>query len=326
MKRQAANQHIRFENFTLAFESINPLEAREILDMCNYAGQRPRKEGKIAQIFRSMMREAFTSAREMIHFVVLPNGEEILVDGQHRLEALIISERESTFIVLREEVPDMQTVHKVYNERDQGDARGLTELVRSHKLGEKYGVPDQYLKQVAGAFRLMSIGFHPQSEKKGKNYVNSDLLEAFEIWAPVFRKYYAMKEEAPTEARRFLQSVPVLSIALTTLREAPKYAESFWSAVVRGHEGQVSPATTLYTFLVNNQLGEDVKGGDNPCVKCRIVASAYNAFVRKHPYTRQIDTLDKWMRLHGTKLDGNAYRTYKLHGTKFDSFVEDTPV
>ncbi len=313
---------------TIAIETVTPHAANELLLHQNYNDQRPKDLNHIRKMSIAMKRGTFGGrAFTMIVLAVIALGEkvtEILVDGQHRLESVVDSGKETTFIVQRVQCDTMADVDQLYNDVDKGKARGIKDLVRTHKIGQKYCVngvalPDEYLIKIAGAIRLLTTGFNPASEKKGVTFGDDQMKQAFDNWAPYFMAYYEIKEQS--HAKQLLQGVPLLAFALVALRYGDARHKQFLNDLAQGTGQHNQPSRVIFDALADKEFGTRASGisqASNPNVRVRIITSALNAQLDGAAYPFQSNDQSEFFLMKGTSVFiGQANMAYNLDADEF---------
>lgn len=277
---------------------INAEEALRILSEYAYEHQRSVLVGKLAQYAKDM-RNGDWAGTTTIDIAVF-DGKRFLINGQHRLQAVVMSEKPQTFCILYRHFSTYEAIWHAYFNMDAGNMRNAGD---SHKmLIEPIGVARNWMGRAAAALRMIDGDFfHSRGEDVlTRTQLNNKLLE----WQEEIRLYAGTVGEPQSPAAKRLHSAPIMAVALVTLRHQKERACEFWSGVAR-NDGLRSgtPEHTLMMFMANYQVLQ--AGGQFPYA--RKVALAWNAFYSRRGLTviRLMDTT-KPILILGTPYNGKV--------------------
>jgi hypothetical protein len=178
----------------------------------------------------------------------------ILVNGYHRLHAVIDSEAIIEFQVMIEPVADMDEVRNLYcsidtnirkrSDSEIGQAAGLSE-----EIGVRSGVITNALAAVAtiaGGLRVLKLIDRPADVVTA--YGRKDAVKG---WATELQVYAEIMDKASSKMKTRMVTQGIMSIALVTLRHQPEKAIEFWTAVAED-DGlrKGDPRKTLHNLLI----------------------------------------------------------------------------
>src|SRR4029453_1656649 len=99
------------------------------------------------------MRNGSFVPHNSITFAVVGN-QRFLIDGQHRLKAVVIHGAPVSMSVLDIAARDMGDVRRLYSSIDQGLKRSTTDAIRAMGLSEEFGLPERRMQRMSSALRV----------------------------------------------------------------------------------------------------------------------------------------------------------------------------
>lgn len=214
---------------------ITPGIASQILERFNYQNQRRVEKTHVAKLAIEMKNGVWTEGSQ-IAFGVMPDQVIHLVNGQHRMHAIVESGASIEFQVLLVPVKTEAELHALYYRFDTVQrARSDSMVMRSTGIAEKFDISKDVsvhafkagiciaagLKAVHGVHRDPAFG-----TPDGK-------LDAIEQWWPVVKQYDDLIGPARGKIKRRLMNSQIMAVALVTLRYQPIRAAEFWSGVAK---------------------------------------------------------------------------------------------
>jgi hypothetical protein len=218
---------------------INPEEASKILSNApDY--QRNLSKLTVSQYARSM-RDGKWMPNSIIQ---ISNG--LLVDGQHRLQAIIESGVTIPFVVISHNGGAEVDIER-YEVIDQNNPRRFGAIMRidaHHRDGWKLGDKDKV--KLGGAVNIIASGFFKHSVKLS----NMEKVDLVFGWQEEYLKY---KEVVSIQYDTLFFASPYVSLACVTFRYQPVKAEAFWYGVVTGESDSMErPHAHLRKFLMTS--------------------------------------------------------------------------
>lgn len=248
---------------------ITPARAQEILSMLNFERQRAIRP-KHVEYLVSVIESGELTDLSLI-FVELPDGRRILVDGQHRLTALIVSGRTMAASVTVHRVADEDEIALRYAKIDRQGTRTPQDMLHAFGVDQESGLSKTVLNRISAAVALVSSGFSKTAQTQTKSLIQR--TRAVEEWIGEGKVYAGYLSGTPMEVTRLLWRAPVASVALATIRFQPDISELFWRSIA-GEEPleRTDPRARLLAYLRVNRVSTV-----GQYVYCRHVAAAWNA-------------------------------------------------
>lgn len=205
--------------------------AQCILENLNYSGQRRLYAPDVA-LYAEYMRQGKWTPGSQIAFGKL-KGRLYLVNGQHRLYAVVAYGYVVEFQVLVVDVADEAELATLYHRFDVNQRRrSAADVLAAADIQALRGVSKTLRNAVYGAVALLANGM------ARPNYTHDPLarivdvrLELAEAWAPEAVRYEAAIAGAFRDIKSKLRAQGVVAVGLVTMRHQPEAAEEFWHGV-----------------------------------------------------------------------------------------------
>jgi hypothetical protein len=255
--------------------TVDPAMAQRILDEARYEGQRHSFAHHIALLTDAMRREQWTAGSQIAFGEF--EGRLHLVNGKHRMHAVIGAGRSIEFQVLIERCADRAALDALYHRFDVVQRRrSLAEVLNATGIAESHKLSKSMAKATYEAAGLL------MNDLKRPNYQVDPVqarsvdarLDAALPWWPFAATYERAIEPAHRAVKGKLLAAGVVAVALLTLRYQPAKGWEFWHGLAVDDGLRVAdPRQTLAKDLMNRRLNA---GSMNQGV---IAASlAWNAF------------------------------------------------
>jgi len=266
-------------NTSTSIETVTPAVASAILSSYQYDRQRNLRERKVDYLATEIMRGKLYPSQIVL---AQREGESgwMLLDGQHRLQAIIRAEKPAVLSVMRCTGMKPEEVHDMYAHIDIGTRRGWSDQAQAYGLAESCGLTKTQAGCMSAAVEFILSGFKPSfPEQRLPPDVKA---EQSSRWAHEFKMYAQMGEGYMDRMRR----TPVIAVALATIRYAQAdKVDQFWTQVCRDDGLRIGdPRKTLGKWL--NTTG--TQGGSSyrpslmkmvrPASMARACALAWNAW------------------------------------------------
>lgn len=265
---------------------IGPELARVILAEANYKRQRKIKPFRLHR-HRTVIGRGQWDPDNTIRFARF-NGQLILVDGQHRLTAVVETECPCGFIVVVSDAKSEEEVHRMYSRidvdgnRSVADALGAADPTAGREIG---------FELRRGAYRAMDIlanDFPHRRLKVGEAELvtKEDRIVCLAFWLDELEQFNSIISDGQSSLRQAMRQPGVIAVALATLKHQPERARLFWSQVAANKLLKPGdPEQALVNFLLISRKDD----GANVTERC--VAQCWNAWfhgrrlerVRKSP-------------------------------------------
>lgn len=270
------------ENTLIETRIIGPEEAKRYLETAEYPKQRRLKKFHVDE-YAHYMREGVWKPNTVIKFNVV-DDVLFLIDGQHRLAAIVETGLPQQFILVTEYVDSLDTLAHNYVWTDVGLARNNVDVTRALGLDEKFGTAAHRISKVRTAARIIRNGHRSVSHCTREDVLDRRSFEMdIEEWGLTACRYYALfdSKHIRNGMSKYMQMPTVMSVALPTMRYAPASVEApaFWQSVFK-NDGlrATSPEHALASLL--QRTSPNVEGIDE---FIRKVAGCWNAYFRHEP-------------------------------------------
>jgi len=286
---------------------IYPELAKKILNYCHFEGQTQRMNDlasvHIKRHVDHMSRGIWRTS--IIFFALLPDGVMYLVDGYHRLSALIQFGRAMQFFVIVEPCATYEDVRRLYstfNRPGSERLRTTPQILNALGLADKIGVEKKTLNAAYGVMPVIGNGMRPitraDKDAMAKFGVLEERCELLDDYASEITDFNTCLRGASTPTKVLLQKSPVITVALQTLRYQRQRAMEFWTSVAND-DGlrKGTPERTLLDGLRRKSFhGQNDEG-------LVIVALAWNAFYTRRPIIALKPNQTKHLYIEGTPID-----------------------
>jgi hypothetical protein len=207
------------------------------------------------------------------------DGRYYLLNGQHRLHAIILADRAIPVPVSVRHFTSMGDVIAAYIAFDREfKARVLTDTYGALNLQERFGFATSDINKASNAMVLIANGF--RASKPPPALAADDVRRLLlEDWHESAKQYLDNIAAAPKIRGSKLRVAAVVAVGIITTRYQPEQAERFWGAVASQED--LHSGDPPYT------LGNYISGGgmdpSRPWSIARGVASAWNAYIEERP-------------------------------------------
>lgn len=259
---------------TSAQTVITPELAATWLKESYFERQRPLKEAHRDFLAGEMKNGRFIAGAQQIHFAKL-NGKNFLVNGQHTLSAIAMSEVPMTLVVSVTSVNYLNEVAELYCAHDVHAKRSGVDAIRAKDVNGDLGLTLGQTTKLCAAIRLIHAGFDKPVVKPTQAEVMS-LAKGFKSEASAF---FGTCADAGLFSRH-VTVAPIMSVALITFRYAPDAAYPFWAQTMLDDGLRAKdPRKLLHTFILKNLRANAPRGIDgDPRYVSRMVANAWNMY------------------------------------------------
>jgi hypothetical protein len=284
-------EHLYIENGRIV--AVTPALAASWLGL-KYKGQRKLRSKMVNRHMSRMIGERWLEEGQ-ITFAQTPDGKFHLVDGQHRLEALIKAGRTCRFSIRVLRCENEKRVGELYASLDiDQTVRGPGDQVRA-LLGERLHGLDQ--RHVAAILSIIKSGF--LQETREYRLDSPDIVRLFDDCEAGFFALHAALNGAPN--RSCLRCATLGAVAVYTLQynADSENAKAFWRRIARHEGSHHSPAWALCQFY------EATRGHHTPHLKIKLARAAslaWNAHCKRESLSKLNLGSMKWFKLRETPL------------------------
>lgn len=284
--------------------SVNPALAKRILTTKLWDRQRPVRKRTVVN-YAKQMTKGYWEPMSVIRFAVV-GGNEYLVDGQHRLEAVVESNTTQEFVVIKQEVTDFDKVAKVYSSLDRGLSR--TSFDQLHALGtdDLYGWNQTETNMISSAIQLILCDFN---KPKGDPKLSGPELEDTILgYSEAAHKYVDLfKNTASKMIRDGMRRRATAAVALVTLSQSKNVygdkVDEFWEGIAYDmamESGDPRKMVLTHLYVAKMHGGGASNGSVSAYYSSRYIANCFNAFVDDRKITKTRVFPDKLINIYGS--------------------------
>ena len=320
--------------FDLVKMKMTPIQAAEILQANMFPGQRSLRKDHIRQLAITMKNGRF-NAGSVIQFAHV-DGDQYLIDGQHRLAACVQSGASQVFSVINHHCDDMEEAKKLYVAIDRGAMRTTRDAIKAYGLDQVFGgLRAQVLQTLTSSAAVATGGcfiVRSGSRQRGSAYKDYSLLfrdqrilsTIVNAWLPEAKLIDQMFDHIDIKAQNMLRTPAAFVIMLYTYRYEPDISDLFWRELAIDDGLKRGDARkTLREYLMDTRsYGRVRKQSLMPML--RNVASAWNSFYKDEPRARIVtpQNASAPILVEGTPHDGKNHYVY----IQRDGEILDKPV
>jgi hypothetical protein len=205
--------------------------AQEWLESRPYAYQRYLRPLLIERLCLAMERREFTALTTLTFYEY--GGKLYLVDGQHRLNAVVLTGLPQVFVIAVKRVESYAEIEDDYLKYDQGDPKNTADSLYGARVHERSGISVAEMKLLIPAMRVLLNGFTSRSANSAFSRDNATIGRGVYDYREEAKAFFTAIEGGIKETRKQLCYAPVLSVALATFRgtKSRVKAPEFWKRV-----------------------------------------------------------------------------------------------
>ncbi len=284
--------------------TVTPELAHRIVQTGRFDRQRPVRV-KHAEALATQMRRHEWTAGTQIHFGKTPDGDLHLVNGQHRMHAVIKADTSIRFQILVTDVANEAGLAVLYRRHDRLTAkRTTTDALSAEGIPYKYELRHEIAKACFNAVLLIDTGFRAVSHHADPYLMRSDeaRLRICEPWWPIAAHFQDAIANAPNRTppiKRYLQSSGAAAVAMLTLRDQEAKADPFWRGLADNDRlARDDPRAAYLRFLVSEKVRSQIESA-------KAASLAWNAFFKGETITA-IRVFKTAVEIAGVKLPKKA--------------------
>lgn len=277
-------------------QTIDAEQAAYILANYQYHFQRTLRPLHVKALARAMRDHTFVQNTQ-IHLAML-GTQYMLMDGQHRLQAVIESDCPQSFDVLITPVSTAEQAAMLYGVTDTGLRRTMHDLTNAMQLAEELGITPTLLNKVESAINFLCVGLTRQHAQNKPS--RSELVRAIRQYAPEITQIDGMTAGTPRGIKIAAMRAPTLAIMLLSLKFSKPVAESrgdpgvhdFWAGVIHDDGIEIGdPRKVVNRHLLTSKITNTVTikahtGVFTPPHSARYIAQCFNAWMERRQLTK----------------------------------------
>lgn len=309
------------EDLSVIVQEITPLRASEMLASMKYEHQRAISAHHVRMLAAEMTAGRFVPGTTIR--VAFVDGVPMLIDGQHRLSAVVSSGKAQTFTVIEEDAPSAEYVAWAYGNLDIGRTRAPSDLYRAIGLSERLGLSNTAINSLAPAVDFLASGMKPGSNKNSMRRIDrAERIRLMELYAPHMRRFQSFVQGSEKLMARSMERSYVIAIALLTVRFAEPYTASraapevadFWRGVALDDKiavddpRKVANRHLLTTSMSSPRNAVGVRTLTTAAYGARYLAFCFNAYMarERRKFSRVVDDTAP-VQLYGVPRDVEAW-------------------
>lgn len=229
---------------TTVIQSVTPAMAEQWLRDYAYEHQRPLRERHVRNLAAEMEAKRFRQNTQ-IHLVAF-QSRLILIDGQHRIAAIVKSGQPQSFAVLITSAETSEEVALLYGTTDIGLRRSASDYYSAMDLSTELDLQTYEITKMAAALNFMQSGCVSSLTGMGGTAWQYESVPAIRLYAPYMRQFRELRLGASKGVNKSVMRAATISVALLSLRFSVPVAESrgdpsvddFWRGVI--HDDGIS--------------------------------------------------------------------------------------
>jgi len=262
---------------------IGPQEATQMLDTMKYEHQRAVSKPHVAVLAKEMTAGRFVGGTT-IRIAYLAN-DAYLIDGQHRLNAVVASKKPQIFTVLEENAPSVDYIAWAYGNLDTGRRRSPSDLYRPMGLQDQLDLTVWQVNSMSAAVDVLIGGMI--RAKPGARADRAERMRIITLYAPYMREFATLTSGAPDTVSRSLKRGYVIAVAMVSLRWRSENNKGFSTALFwRGAatDDRLSakdPRKVAHKHLLTTTMRTEASGNKtvSSARGARELANSYNAYM-----------------------------------------------
>lgn len=289
---------------------VSPAIAQQWIADYQYEAQRS-PDRKTVEYYASEMRLGRFKQSTQIEIASL-DGSKYLVDGQHRLLAVMECGLSQRFVVLEVPVKTREDLDYRYAQTDRGRMRTVTDQYRALSLPQEFGLTETQVNALGSAVLFIRGNFERSTNKGVSLEDKLALMREYGVYAGYFYEVTAgaVREISPTLVRQSTLSVALITYRYSAKRYGVAKIDEFWQGVATDNGLQVGDArkvahrhllrTGMVGGAVSSRYVERVPASESAIH----LANCFSAFVEGRPlnYTRVYK--DSAIRIAGSPFAG----------------------
>ena len=222
-------------------DELTPDKALELLRLNNYKAQRAIRKTNLDELIESIIAGIWRSAE--VSIAIMPNGEEVIVNGQHTLEACIQADRNIFVFMVWYKVSCKKGLAVLYQTFDFGKgARTIGDAVKAELHANNLDWPLHISSLICSALGWIEgeFGYYKHGKASKARLISKNISDGLFILS-IFK--------GATKEFKHLKRGPVMAAMIKTYRERPEDAAQFWQEVQSG-KGAGTGSQSLRTYLM----------------------------------------------------------------------------
>lgn len=274
--------------------SVTPSGAEAMLLANRFEGQRAIKVPRV-KVYESMMRGGEWMPGTVIKVAIVkgedPQKSLYLLNGQHRLRAIVDSQTTQTCVIAWIKCDSLDDVRRLYVVEDDYSKRTNRDVVTALALPEKTGISKTMLSVSMGALRFIAANFNHDAPEY---WSTADSLKLQKEYQEAIFWYDTILAGIPRHIQSAMKRAAVMSVALVTIKYSDLVYNSqtdgntvhaFWSGIA-DNDGlkQGDPRQKALEHLLRVRMPTRARHGttkhESAPLHARTIANYFNAWVQ----------------------------------------------
>lgn len=272
---------------------ITPEDAAAMIETMQYGHQRPLRQKKILEYAEDMKRGTFRELTQI--FIAIHRGQHIILDGQHRLNAVVAAGKPHLFTIVEKEVDSDAELAQLYSTTDQGIRRTTGDIYGAYALGEEFGLGKTMLDSFGAAIKFMMSG----CASNNFNAIRAEtIIPHMRLYAPYMQAFNTIIQESNVSAGMYaqLKRTSTIAAALLSLRFSAAKAlaagrpsvHAFWfdtlkdDGLRRGDPRKAANQHLTFTRTTASRAA-DQRNIVSQAYSVRYLGGCLNAYIRGEP-------------------------------------------
>lgn len=271
---------------------VTPEMARAINKNCLFDRQRPMNMDHVKRLSEEMKRGWFLAGTP-VFFCILPSKSQVLVNGQHTIEAVVQSGVTIPLTFIRQGVASLEEAAQAYACFDIQRSRTWMQAAQAQGLTDKIPMLSAALPAMKYIMSNFGDGRDMASNTLQSRHARFDAVKEYQ---GSLMSLWTMLNETPIANQRAIRRSAVMAVAMMTTKAQPSMGEEFWGGMAKDDGLRVGdPRRTLLRYLLANTVR--AAAGD----MLRATALAWNAFFEKRTLEACKPGAMKTFQLKGTR-------------------------
>lgn len=245
---------------------VTPDYARHLRDTAHFERQRSIRPENVRRLADEMAAGWFTQGTQ-IYICILPDGGQVVVNGNHTLEAICASGIPQAMTITKKQVSDINEAGRIYAVFDIQKVRSWRDSLRA--VGADDTIP--LAPRVLSAIGVIDEKFG--QDPSGASRSRQGRINKMEDYRAAVDLLMECLAKAPHDSAQAVKRAPIMAVALETLRYQPSLGFEFWQRMAQD-DGLTAgmPEKALLGWIRKRRLAT----GTGRREHCRAAALAWN--------------------------------------------------
>jgi hypothetical protein len=261
---------------------VTPDVAAKWIASYTYEHQRTVRNHRVAFLAEEMKRDQFKQDTTLEISCV--NGKKFLTDGQHRLAAIIASNKQQRFVVVERTLESEDALAFDYTRTDKNMVRTTADDYRVLLLENELGLTPTQVNKLGAAVAVVFSNF---MSKFGKMHLD-DKLRLMREYNDAYGDFLETVAGCPGDMWKRLNRRATLGVAIVTFRHSTltygSKVEEFWNGIALDDGLRAGDARKVaLRHILSTGMEGGAQGGSKSVstweYSSRVIANCFNAYV-----------------------------------------------